>query len=672
MCLFILFSLELGRNNFSGMIPSALSKLSFLQGLSLPENALEGTIPAEIFELKNLAELKLHKNRFGGPIPDLFSKLDKLTYLDLHGNNFQGSIPRSLSFLNRLSVLDLSRNNLTGAIPGNVVNGMKELQILVNFSGNSLSGRIPEELGELEMVQAIDLSSNNLSGSIPVTLGRCKNLLLLDISGNTLTGKIPDKIFSQMYSLLSLNLSRNTLNGTLGEKFTNLKHISILDLSVNNFSGAVPESFTNLFTLKHLNLSFNQFEGPVPTKGLFRTIGLSSLEGNPSLCGTKFLNSCISESHSNSRSRFSKKSILILGVLGTVIVLLLMVLIVVIFRRNARKRDPEGDTVHVDSETQYSVTPSLKRFERKEIESATNFFDEGNVLGISSLSTVYKGRLESETLVAVKKLNLNQFPEESNKSFDRELKTLSHLRHKNLVKILGFAWESGKLKALVLRYMENGNLESVIHDNSTDRSRWTFDERLKVCISVANAMVYLHSGYGDPIVHCDLKPSNILFDEHWEAHVSDFGTARILGVHLDNESGISLLSAFQGTVGYLAPEFAYMRKVTTKADVFSYGVLLMELLTAKRPTGTIEENGFPITLRQLVERALTNGGDGILKILDHDMSLSSKGGEEKLILLLELAISCTCPSPEDRPEMNQVLSMLVKISEGNNGPKTYM
>ncbi|KAI3900484.1 hypothetical protein MKW92_002171, partial [Papaver armeniacum] len=152
------------------------------------------------------------------------------------------------------------------------------------------------------------------------------------------------------------------------------------------------------------------------------------------------------------------------------------------------------------------------------------------------------------------------------------------------------------------------------------------------------------------------------------AHVSDFGTSRILGVHLDTESGISLSSAFQGTIGYLAPEFAYMRKVTTKADVFSYGVLLMEFLTAKRPTGPIEENGFPVTLRQLVERALTNGGDVILELADQNMNLlnmSSKGEEEKLIALLELAVSCTSLAPEDRPDMNEVLSTLIKISEGN-------
>ncbi|KAI3845758.1 hypothetical protein MKW92_027839 [Papaver armeniacum] len=505
-----LFSLELGRNKFSGVIPSGLSKLSFLQGLSLPENALEGEIPTEIFELKNLAELKLQKNRFSGPIPDMFSKLEKLTYLDLHGNNFQGSIPRSLRSLNRLS-----------------------LQIFLNLSSNFLSRVIPKELGELEMVQAIDLSSNNLLQ---------KSLLLLDISGNTITGQIPNKIFPQMYSLLILNLSSNRLNGMLEEKFANMKHISTLDLSVNNFTGKIPESFTNLSTLKQLNLSFNQFEGPVPTEGIFSTIGLSSLQGNPSLCG-------------NQISQFMQQ--------------------------------------------------------RKPLK----------------FSTVYKGRLKNETLIAVKKLILDQFPEESNKCFDRELKTLSCLRHKNLVKIIGYAWESGKLKALVLQYMENG----------TWRSRWTLEERMKVCISVANAMVYLHSGYGTPIVHCDLKPSNILFDEHWEARVSDFGTSRILGVHLDTESGISLSSTFQGTIGYLAP-VRDMRKVTTKADVFSYG------------------NGFPVTLCQLVER-----------LADQNMNLlnmSSKGEEEKLIALLELAVSCTSLAPEDRPDMNEVLSTLIKISEG--------
>lgn len=187
------------------------------------------------------------------------------------------------------------------------------------------------------------------------------------------------------------------------------------------------------------------------------------------------------------------------------------------------------------------------------MEIATEYFSDENILGSSTLSTVYRGQLDNGQIVAVKRLNLQYFSAESDDFFSREIKILCQLRHRNLVKVLGYAWESQKLKAIVLEYMENGNLDRIIHNPGTDQMSCSLSKRVDICVSVASGMQYLHHGYDFPIIHCDLKPSNILLDGDWVAHVSDFGTARVLGVQSQDTSSISSSAAFEGSIGYLAP-----------------------------------------------------------------------------------------------------------------------
>ncbi|GMP73900.1 hypothetical protein CsSME_00031491 [Camellia sinensis var. sinensis] len=495
-----------------------------------------------------------------------------------------------------------------------------------------------------------------LNGSIPKGMAQLSRLTSLDLSQNHLTGLIPGSVIASMKNMqIYLNFSYNFLAGTIPDELGKLEMVQAIDISNNNLSGNIPESLEGCRNLFYLDLSGNKLGGPIPESGIFKNINASSLEGNQALCGTtSFLSPCSTKNYG-----LSKKTILILAVLGSVSVLLFLVLVLCIFNRYTKKEKPEGAEY---SEPEYASAVSLERFDQKDLEQATDFFSEDNVIGASSLSTVYKGGLEDGQTIAVKKLNLQQFPAESDKCFYNEIKTLSQLRHRNLVKILGYAWESRKLKALVLEYMENGNLESIIHDPCTDHSRWTLSHRIDTLVSVASGLVYLHSGYDFPIVHCDLKPSNILLDEKWEAHVSDFGTARMLGVHLQDGSSLSS-STFQGTIGYIAPEFAYMRKVTTKVDVFSFGIIVMELLTKRRPTGLTQEDGLSITLPQLVERALANGINRLLHVVDPLLASQVSKEQEMVEAILKLALSCTCTAPEDRPDMDEILSSILKLSK---------
>ncbi|KAJ0928040.1 putative protein kinase RLK-Pelle-LRR-XII-1 family [Helianthus annuus] len=643
-------TLDISQNQLSGIIPTEIGNLSRLQTLQLYENSLSGQIPTEIGRCKNLTLLNLYSNKLTGSIPGEIGNLQELQFLRLYNNSLNSIIPRTLFQLKSLIDLQLSKNDLTGNVSSQIssLESLKRLTlhenkltgeipasitklIYLNFSNNFLTGTIPNEFGKMEMVQAVDLSNNNLTGGIPVTFQNCRNLQSLDLSGNQLSGSVPDEIFPTLNLLSNINFSRNQLEGKIPESMANLTTLTSVDLSQNKFNGTIPENVGNNLALKHLNLSFNHLEGRVPDTGIFKNSSAIGLLGNPSLCVTNDTKSCTFSTQSNHSHQISRKAVLILAILGSLALLLVLFLGILCYRHVRKPKVKQSE----DPEPKYTRGVTLKRFDKEALDNATDGFSEDNILGTSSLSTVYKGTLADGRMIAVKILNFTEFSAESDKSFNKEMNTLARLRHRNLVKVVGYAWESGKLRALVLEYMEN----------------------------VSRGLVYLHSGYDFPIVHCDLKPSNILLDEKWDAHVSDFGTARILGVHQQDGSSVSSASAFQGTIGYLAPEFAYMRKVTTKVDVFSFGVIIMEFITRKRPTELTEDDGIQITLPQLIEQALSKGTNELIEVVDPDLASDFDTKHGVVEQILQLALCCTRTNPDDRPDMNEILSSLTKISK---------
>nr|XP_025887981.1 putative receptor-like protein kinase At3g47110 [Solanum lycopersicum] len=503
---------------------NSLSRCRNLQVMDLSDcrfgdwegNQLFGSIHSGIGNLVNLKSLRLHKNHFSGSIPEVVGNLRRLQLVDLSENKFSGSIPSSISNMTRLYSLHLENNELTGNIPLSF-GDFRYLQDL-DLSQNHLSGTIPDGFMSLSSLKtSLNLADNQLSGPLSVEIGGLNNLERLDISNNMLSGKIPSSI-GRCVALASLVLSGNFFEGIIPSSISSLKGLEELDVSRNNLSGKIPTSL-QLISLKKVNLSFNQLEGQLPTEGVFRNATAISVSGNRKLCGgipELELPICPNaEPDGRDKSRSIKLMIPLLS--GLVALVFIMSLVIIIRLRKAR-----GDPSLTSSPVTYE---SLYR--------ATNGFSSANLIGNGSFISVYKGVLDpGECMVAVKVINIEQQGATS-KNFMAQCEALRNIRHQNLVKIYAACstsdFEGNPFIALVYEYMPNGSLENWLHpipgaDTSTNEVRILgLVERLTISMDVACALEYLHHHCHNPIVYCDLKPDNIVFDNNMTAHVADFG-----------------------------------------------------------------------------------------------------------------------------------------------------
>ncbi|XP_064959237.1 putative receptor-like protein kinase At3g47110 [Musa acuminata AAA Group] len=628
--------LGLGGNEVHGSIPEGIGRFIHLERLHLDQMALTGHVPAAVGKLRNLHVLSLDDNQLSGVLPSAVGNLTQLENLYLNGNGLQGEIPKSFGNLRQLTVCDLSFNKLEGRIPEELTE-LTSLTRYLNLSRNFFTGPLPAGVGSLKNLEALDISKNRLSGEIPSTIGECQVLQYLYLQGNHLEGAIPDSLGS-------------------------LTGVQVLDLSCNNLSGHIPLSFERLEHVRFLNLSFNDLQGQVPNEGVFRNANVYSVTGNNKLCGgiqALHLQPCPDHAPGKKGGSPAVRSLVSIVITVTIFVLSLAAASYLLHRQRTRKCMPV-----VPSKRQYPIASY------SEIYRATDGFSPSNIIGRGSFGQVYRGTMSYDSIdVAVKVFDTLQVG--AFQSFKAECETLGAIRHRNVNKILtvcSSADHNGDaFLAIVTAYMPNGSLNDWLHPgadmNGDASSALTLLQRLNIAIDVASALDYLHHYSGTTIVHCDLKPSNVLLDNDMVAHLCDFGSAELLKETTSGDLAkeISRISRLKGSIGYVAPEYGLGGTVSTKGDVYSYGVLVLEMFSGRRPTDSHFKDGE--NLHRYVKMAypaqIFDIVDPSLLLHEQDAKANvDKGIHKCLLSVIKVGLSCSNESATARMEMEDVIKTL--------------
>ncbi|KAM3701951.1 hypothetical protein ACB098_05G212600 [Castanea mollissima] len=676
---------EVGNNNLSGSIPMKFASLSKLVGIYAYQNYLTGGIPPFIGNLSSLHYLSLTYNVLEGQIPNALGQLRSIEFLALGENKLLGLIPSSLYNLSSMTVLSLAANELSGSLPTNLFLTLPHLQRLQIF-GNQFNGSLPASLSNASKLQKFDAGENNFTGKVSINFGGLQLLDLISIYDNNLGSGDADELdfFKSLVNcsrLRELNLGENQFKGSLSSctsleylymegnffrgviptSLSTSRGIQVMDLSRNKLSGQIP-NFLDKLSLKNLNLSFNDFEGEVPTKGVFANASALSIVGNDRLCGgiSKLkLPRCVTKENKKMKWHLAIK--ILISVACVILVVTTVSFFLFYWHKNRRKENTSGSYLR----------KSLLKVSYQMLLKATNGFSSANLIGVGSFGSVYKGILgEDGSIVAVKVLNLQR--RGASRSFISECETLKNIRHRNLVKIItscsSVDFHGDDFKALVYEFMPNGNLENWLHDLETDFGQVKMQnlnllQRINIAIDVACALDYLHHHCPMPVVHCDLKPSNILFDCDMIAHVGDFGLAKFLleQTNLKQSSSIGI----RGTIGYTPPEYGLGSEVSTKGDVYSYGILLLELITGKRPTDSMFDGGlnlhnyasiaWPNRVLEITDPKLLNNNDEVIG--NHNCTPTNRTNE-CLISMVKLGLACSMELPQERWDISKAISEL--------------
>ncbi|OIT06314.1 PREDICTED: receptor protein kinase TMK1-like [Nicotiana attenuata] len=682
-----LVNLHLALNNLEGELPSSFSGL-LLESLWLNGQKLSGGIDV-LQNMTFLKEVWLHSNGFSGPLPD-FSGLKDLEVLNLRDNSFTGPLPASLVNLESLKFVNLTNNLFQGPMPK-----FKD-SVSVDLTKDTNSFCLPQP-GDcdprvntlLSIAKAMDYPrkfAENWKGNEP-----CADWFGLTCTNGNIT---------------IVNFQKMGLSGTISPEFASLKSLQRLVLADNNLTGTIPEELTTLTGLAELDVSNNQIYGKVPA---FRNNMILKTGGNPDIGKDKSdVTSQGSTSPGGSPGSGSdgdaqasrKKSnrwigIVLFSVIGGVFVLCFIGAAAFCLYRSKQKRfsqvqspntvvmqprnsGSDNDSVKITvagssvvsvgavSEVHTVSTSETGDIQMVEagnmvisiqvLKNVTNNFSEENILGQGGFGTVYKGELHDGTKIAVKRMDCGFIAGKGLTEFKSEIAVLTKVRHRHLVGLLGYCLD-GNEKLLVYEYMPQGTLSSHLfnwREEALKPLEWT--KRLTIALDVARGVEYLHSLAHQSFIHRDLKPSNILLGDDMRAKVADFGLVR-----LAPEGKGSIQTRIAGTFGYLAPEYAVTGRVTTKVDVFSFGVILMELITGRK---ALDESQ-PEESMHLVSwfRRMHLNKDTFRKAIDPAIDLSDQETLASISTVAELAGHCCAREPYQRPDMGHAVNVLSSLVE---------
>ncbi|KAL1323049.1 hypothetical protein HN51_068065 [Arachis hypogaea] len=675
--------LDLSNNQFMGTIPDSIGELRSLAYLSVANNKLEGNIPASLVSCTELSVIKLRGNGFNGSIPEGLFGLG-LEEIDFSHNHLTGPIPAGTSrLLESLIKLDLSENNLQGNIPAEM--GLLSKLRYLNLSWNDLHSHMPPEFGLLQNLTVLDLRNSALIGSVPSDICDSGNLAVLQLDGNSLEGSIPEQI-GNCSSLYMLSLCHNNLSGSIPKSMSRLSKLKILRLEFNELSGEIPMELGMLQNLLAVNISYNKLTGRLPTGSIFQNLDKSSLEGNYGLCSPLLKGPCMmnvpkplvldpnaynnqigSPRQRNESSmatglshhhRFLSVSAIV--AIAASFVIILGVIAISLLNVSVRRRLKFVDNAleSMCSSSSRSGSPATGKLILLDSQSSSpdwisnpeSLLNKASEIGEGVFGTVYKVPLGSHgRIVAIKKLitsNIIQYPED----FDREVRILGKARHPNLIALKGYYW-TPQIQLLVTEYASNGSLQSKLHERISSIPPLSWANRFKILLGTAKGLAHLHQSFRPPIIHYNIKPSNILLDENFNPKISDFGLARLL-TKLDKHV---MSNRFQSALGYVAPELACQSlRVNEKCDVYGFGVMILELVTGRRPVEYGEDN--VLILNDHVRVLLEQGN--VLECVDPCMN---EYPEDEVLPVLKLAMVCTSQIPSSRPSMAEVVQILQVI-----------